>query len=175
MIKNLGSKTPTISPSAYVDDSAVIIGDVHLEEDVSIWPTAVLRGDIHSIHIGARSNIQDGTVIHVTHAGDFNSEGHPTVVGKDVIVGHRVVLHGCTVEDRVLVGMGAIIMDGVVIASNTIIGAGSLVPPGKHLASGLWVGSPARKLRELSEEEMKFLTYSASYYVELKDKYLNIL
>lgn len=166
---------PKIHPTAYVDETALLIGRINMEADSSVWPMAVIRGDINSIHIGKRSNIQDATVIHVTHAGKYNPEGFATVVGDDVTVGHRCILHGCTIHDRCLIGMGVCLMDGVVVESNVIIGAGSLVSPGKTLEGGyLWLGSPARRIRPLNEKEQEFLIYSAHYYAQLKNRYLSI-
>ena len=164
--------TPNIHSSCMVDESAVVIGQVELAEDVSIWPTAVLRGDVNFIRIGARSNVQDGSVLHVTHRNPDRPEGSPLVVGEDVTVGHKVVLHGCTIGNRVLVGMGAIVLDDAVIDDEVIIGAGSLVPPRKHLKSGyLYVGSPVKQVRALSEEERAFLKQSAVNYVNLASEY----
>lgn len=172
-IKSLGSLKPKLHDRVYVDSSAVVIGDVELGDDVSVWPMSVVRGDIHSIKIGARTNIQDGTVIHVTHASSFNPDGYPVNVGEDVIVGHQVTLHGCTIGNHCLIGMGAIVMDGAVLQDRVIIGAGSLVPPGKTLESGfLYVGSPVKKARPINEAEQRFLDYSPKTYVALKDKYL---
>lgn len=163
---------PQLAEKVYVAESAVVIGDVTLDQEVSVWPYAVIRGDIHSIKIGARSNVQDGTIIHVTHAGPFNPKGFPVSIGEDVIIGHQAVLHGCTIANKVLVGIGARILDGAVINSNTIIGAGSLVPPGKHLESGfLWLGNPVKKIRPISNEELEFIDYSTRYYVNLAQKY----
>jgi carbonic anhydrase/acetyltransferase-like protein (isoleucine patch superfamily) len=173
MIKNF-IHTPQIGANTYIDDTALIVGNVSIGENCSIWPMVVIRGDIHRIEIGNRTNIQDGTIIHVTHAGDFNPEGFPTILGDDIIVGHRVILHGCTIHSNSLIGMGSIVMDGAVVHSDVILGAGSIVPPGKELASGhLWVGSPVRMVREITEKEYAFLRYSADYYVQLKDKYLS--
>lgn len=164
---------PLISNNAFVDESAVVIGNVHIGEDSSIWPMAVIRGDIHQIRIGKRSSIQDASVVHVTHDGPFNPGGFPCTIGDDVTVGHKVMLHGCTIHDRVLIGMGATVMDGAVVESEVILGAGSLVPPGKTLQSGyLYVGSPARQARPLTEQERSFFTYTANKYRELKDRYL---
>ncbi|PHS72945.1 MAG: gamma carbonic anhydrase family protein [Cycloclasticus sp.] len=172
-VKSFDSKTPSIAKSAYIHDTAVVIGDVKLSEDVSIWPLAVVRGDIHSIKIGARSNVQDGSVLHVTHASDYNPGGYPLIIGDDVTVGHNVTLHGCTIGNRCLLGMGAIVMDGAVVNDNVMIGAGSLVPPGKVLESGyLYVGSPVKKARLINEKEVQFLTYSPQNYVRLKNKYM---
>lgn len=172
MIRNFANKSPQLGQAVYVDETAVVIGDVTIGANSSIWPMAVLRGDINRITIGERSNIQDGSVIHVTHAGQFNRQGYATIIGDEVIVGHKAVLHGCTINNHVLIGIGAIVMDGVIIDSQVIVGAGSLVPPNKKLDSGLWVGSPAKKMRDLTDRELAFLSYSANYYVELKEQYL---
>jgi carbonic anhydrase/acetyltransferase-like protein (isoleucine patch superfamily) len=154
MIRPFQGIQPSIASSAFVDDSAVIIGDVVIGEDSSIWPLAVIRGDVNSIRIGARTSIQDGSVIHATHDGPFTPGGASTSVGSDVTVGHKVILHACTIHDRVLVGMGVIVMDKAVVEPDVIIGAGSLVPPGKVLQSGyLYVGSPVRQVRLLTERE----------------------
>jgi len=164
---------PLLGQRVFVDDTAQVIGDVAIGDDSSVWPMCVIRGDIHRIRIGRRSSIQDASIIHVTHDSSFNPGGFPTVVGDDVTVGHKVMLHGCHIHDRVLVGMGATIMDGAVIESEVIIGAGSLVPPGRRLHTGhLYVGSPARQVRALSEEEIEFFRYTAGKYVQLKDRYL---
>ena len=172
-IRRFANLTPQIQPSVFVDETALIIGNATLDEDSSVWPMAVIRADINSVHIGKRSNIQDGTIIHVTHAGKYNPPGYQTWIGSEVTVGHRCILHGCTIKDHCLIGMGVCLMDGVNIESNVIVGAGSLVPPGKTLTGGyVWVGSPARRLRPLTLEESEFLSYSADYYVQLKDKYL---
>ena len=173
-MRNFENNQPKKSESAYIDSAATVIGDVVIGDDSSIWPCAVVRGDIHKIRIGERTSIQDGCVMHVTHAGDYNPGGYATTVGNDVTVGHRVMLHGCTVEDKCLIGIGSIIMDGAVVQSHVILGAGSLVPPGKILESGfLWLGSPAKKIRKLSDEELEYLLYSANYYVSLKNRYLS--
>ena len=163
---------PDIDDSALVHASAQVIGDVKLDADVSIWPMSVIRGDIQQIHIGARSNIQDGSVVHVTHDGPYAPGGFAVAVGHDVTVGHNVTLHGCQIGNFCLIGMGSIIMDGCVIEDENIVGAGSLVTPGKTLQSGyLWMGRPARRVRELSEQERDYLRYSASYYVDLKNRH----
>lgn len=172
-IRSFEKHTPLLGERVFVDDTAVVIGDVHLGADASVWPMTVIRGDIHQIRVGERSSIQDGTVVHVTHDGPFNPGGYPCTVGSDVTVGHKVMLHGCTIGDRVLVGMGTTIMDGAVVESDVIIGAGSLVPPGKTLSSGyLYVGSPVKQARALTEQEKSFFLYSAGKYRELKDRYL---
>lgn len=159
---------PFIDETAYIDPAATVIGDVVIGAYSSVWPGSVLRGDVHSIRVGERSNIQDGTIVHVTHDGEFSPGGFATTIGDDVTVGHRAVVHACTIEDRVLVGMGAILMDGAVVRSDVIIGAGSLVPAGAELESGrLYVGSPVKEKRELTDEELRFLRYSAEHYAKL--------
>ena len=173
-IRNFKDKSPHIHPSAYVDESAVVIGDVSIGEDSSLWPMTVVRGDVHSIKIGKRTNIQDACVLHVTHDGEFSPGGFPLTVGDDVTVGHRVTLHACTVGNQCLIGMSATIMDGAVLADRVIIGAGSLVPGGKELESGyLYMGSPVKKVRLLNERELEFLEYSSKHYADLKDKHKN--
>lgn len=164
--------SPQVTSSCYVDPTATLIGQVTLGEDVSIWPNVVVRGDVNSISIGDRTNIQDNTVCHVNHPADFNPGGDPLVIGHDVTVGHRALLHGCTIEDQCLVGMGAIVMDKAVVQSQVIIGAGTLVSPNKVLQSGyLYVGSPARQIRELTDDEKSFILYSAKHYAKLKNDY----
>jgi len=156
-----------------VDPTSVIIGDVEIGADSSVWPYAVIRGDMHSIRIGQRCSIQDGSVLHITHAGPFNPDGFPLTLGDDVTVGHQVTLHGCTLGSRILVGMGATVMDGAVIEDEVVLGAGSLVPPGKTLKSGyLYVGSPAKAVRPLSDQEKSYFTYTANNYVNLKNEYI---
>jgi len=132
-IRSFKGSIPKLGTGAYVDDSAAVIGDVELGEDASIWPMCSIRGDVNLIRIGARSNIQDGSVIHVTHRHSGLPEGHATCIGSDVTVGHKVMLHGCTVEDLCLIGMGSIVLDGAIIRSKVLLGAGSLVPEGKDL------------------------------------------
>jgi carbonic anhydrase/acetyltransferase-like protein (isoleucine patch superfamily) len=171
-IQSFEEHTPSIDPSAWVHASAVVIGQVSLARDVSIWPTAVVRGDVHRVRVGAGTNVQDGAVLHVTHAGPWTGDGHALEVGEEVTVGHRAILHACRVGDRSVIGMAATVMDGAVIEPETLLGAGALVPPGKVLTGGhLWVGSPARMLRPLSDRERAWLEYSARHYVRLKDRY----
>ncbi|WP_166268663.1 gamma carbonic anhydrase family protein [Marinobacter caseinilyticus] len=166
--------TPNFGSRTWVDPSAVIIGDVILGEDCSVWPMTVIRGDMHRIRIGSRCSIQDGSVLHITHASDFNPGGWPLTLGDDVTVGHKALLHGCTIGNRVLVGMGSIIMDGAVVEDDVIVAAGCLVPPGKTLESGhLYVGSPCKQARALSDDERGFFTYTAANYVRLKNDYLS--
>ena len=172
MIRTFESWTPQLAATAWVDATAVVVGDVELGEDVSVWPTTVVRGDVNFIRVGARTNIQDGTVVHVAHAGGMNPTGYPTLIGEDVTIGHRAVVHACTVGDTCLIGMGAIIMDGAVLGAESMVAAGALIPPGKELPGGyLYVGSPAKAQRELTEDEREFLQYSARHYVELKNRH----
>jgi len=165
--------SPQLGPRVFVDPSALVIGDVDIGADSSIWPMVTIRGDMHHIRIGERTSIQDGSVLHITHAGPYNPDGFPLIIGSDVTVGHKALLHGCTVSDRVLVGMGAIVMDGAVIEEEVILAAGSIVPPGKVLESGfLYRGSPAKQARPLSEKERSFFSYTANNYVKLKDQHI---
>ncbi|NMZ96014.1 gamma carbonic anhydrase family protein [Pseudomonas lundensis] len=172
-IRPFQQHTPALGERAFVDRSAVVIGDVEIGADSSVWPLTVIRGDMHRIRIGARTSVQDGCVLHITHAGPFNPDGFPLLIGDDVTIAHKVMLHGCTVGNRVLIGMGSIVMDGAVIEDDVIVGAGSLVPPGKRLDSGfLYVGSPVRPVRALTDKEKAFFTYSAGNYIKLKDQHL---
>ncbi|AZP32006.1 gamma carbonic anhydrase family protein [Cronobacter sakazakii] len=164
---------PTTGQRVMVDSSSVVIGDVRLADDVGIWPLVVIRGDVNYVAVGARTNIQDGSVLHVTHKSSYNPEGNPLVIGEDVTVGHKVMLHGCTIGNRVLVGMGSIVLDGAVIEDDVMIGAGSLVPQNKRLESGyLYLGSPVKQIRPLNDTEREGLRYSANNYVKWKDEYL---
>ncbi|NVK22288.1 MAG: gamma carbonic anhydrase family protein [Kangiellaceae bacterium] len=172
-VRKFRSHTPKIAEKVYIDPTALVIGDIEIGEDTSIWPMAVLRGDVHSIRIGARTSIQDGTVCHVTHDGPYDPGGHDLIVGDNVTVGHKAILHGCHIESNCLIGMGTVVMDGAIVREHCIIGANSLVSPGRELEGGyLWVGSPARKIRKLTEEEIGFFKYSADNYVRLKNQYL---
>ncbi len=135
-IRSFQQHTPKLGARVFVDPTAVVLGDVEIGEDSSVWPLTVIRGDMHRIRIGARSSIQDGSVLHITHAGPYNPDGFPLTIGDEVTVGHKVTLHGCTLGSRILVGMGSIVMDGAVVEDEVIIAAGSLVPPGKRLESG---------------------------------------
>jgi len=172
-IRTYQGLSPKIGERVFVDHSAVVLGDVVIGTDSSVWPLVVIRGDMHSIRIGARTSVQDATVLHITHASDFNPGGFPLIIGDDVTIGHQAMLHGCTVGNRVLVGMKAMIMDGAVVEDEVIIGAGSMVTPGKRLESGyVYMGSPAKKIRPITDQERAFFTYSAANYVRLKDKYM---
>lgn len=166
VIQEFNGKKPDIRESCYIAPSADIIGDVTIGENSSVWHKAVLRGDINSIKIGANSNIQDGTVIHVT-------ETHPVDVGDNVTVGHNAILHGCTVKDNALIGMGAIVLDGAVIGEGALVGAGSLVPEGKVIPPySLALGVPAKVIRELTKEQLEAIKKNAEEYVRLSKKYM---
>ena len=172
MIRTFENYRPQIADSAWVDATALVIGEVELAEDVSVWPMTVVRGDVNWIRVGPRTNIQDGSVVHVAHAGGMNPSGYPTVIGADVTVGHKAIVHACTIEDACLIGMGATIMDGAVLGAESMLGAGALVPPGKELPGGyLYVGSPAKAVRELTDDEREFLRYSAAHYVKVKNRH----
>nr|WP_301295361.1 gamma carbonic anhydrase family protein [Pseudomonas nitroreducens] len=172
-IRTYQGKTPSLGERVFVDASAVVIGDVELGADSSVWPLVTIRGDMHRIRIGARTSVQDGSVLHITHAGPFNPDGFPLTIGDEVTIGHKVLLHGCSIGSRILVGMGSIVMDGAVIEDEVILGAGSLVPPGKTLESGyLYVGSPVKKARPLTDKERAFFSYTAGNYVKLKDQHI---
>ncbi|MCW5588316.1 MAG: gamma carbonic anhydrase family protein [Legionellales bacterium] len=175
-IETFQNFTPHLGERVYIHSQAVVIGDVILGDDCSVWPFCSIRGDVNRIRIGQRTNIQDLSVLHVNHDNPDMQSGSDLIIGDDVTVGHRVILHGCHIGDRCLIGMGAIIMDDVEIGDEVIIGAGSLIARGKKVASGyLWVGNPAKPLRELTEKEREFLVYSATHYVRLKDQYLKDL
>jgi len=173
VMKSFRGHTPKLGQRVLVDGSAVLIGDIELGDDSSVWPLVTIRGDIHQIRIGARTNIQDNSCLHVIHKSEANPEGYPLIIGDDVTIGHMVMMHGCSIGNHVLVGMSSTILDGAVIVNNVLIGAGSLVPPGKHLESGyLYLGSPVKKIRALTEDEINYFDYSALNYMKLKDEYL---
>lgn len=164
--------SPVLAEGVFVHDSAQVIGDVTLGPDCSVWCNAVLRGDVNRIVIGQGTNIQDLSMGHVTHAGYNGSPGAPLVIGSFVTVGHAAVLHGCTIGDECLIGMGSLVLDNAVIEPQVLLGAGSLVPPGKRLESGfLYLGRPATKLRPLTDDERAFLRYSAEHYIKVKNNY----
>ena len=179
MVSTLSTRTfqnhaPSLGQGVFIDQTAVVIGQVTLHDDVSVWPTTVIRGDVETIEIGPSTNIQDGAVLHVSHAGDYSAKGHPLKIGKGVTIGHRAVVHACKIGDYCLIGIGAIILDDAELEDYVMLGAGALVSPGKKLESGhLYVGSPAKPIRKLTEEEKKFLEYSSRHYVHLKNQYLN--
>jgi carbonic anhydrase/acetyltransferase-like protein (isoleucine patch superfamily) len=162
---------PQLAASAYIDSQAVVIGDVTMGEESSIWPCAVARGDVNSIRIGDRTNIQDGAVLHVSHDSTFGT-GYGLIIGNDVTVGHNATLHACTIEDEVLIGMNATVLDGALVPKHCIVGANALVPPGKQLESGwLYMGIPAKPVRALTEKDIAFFKYSAAHYVKLMQMY----
>lgn len=167
---------PKLGARVYIDPAATVIGDVELGDDVSIWPATVVRGDVEKIRIGARSNVQDGAVLHVTHDGPYTPGGHPCIIGSDVTIGHGAVVHACIIGDCCLIGMHATILDSAVVQHHAFVGAGALVAPGKTVGEGeLWIGNPARCVRKLGDAEIEALRYSAAHYVELKDEYLAAL
>jgi carbonic anhydrase/acetyltransferase-like protein (isoleucine patch superfamily) len=173
-IRSFQGIAPTLGERVYVDPAAILIGDVVIGDDVSLWPGTVVRGDVNLIRIGARSNVQDGTVIHVTHDGPYGAPGgFATHIGADVTIGHNAIVHACVIEDACLIGMGATVLDGAVVRKHGFVGAGAVVAPGKEVGSGeLWLGNPARRVRMLSDQEIEQLHYSAAHYVRLKDRYL---
>ncbi len=173
MLRSFRSIYPTLGQRVFVDPSAQLVGRITLGDDVSIWPLVAARGDVNSIDIGARSNIQDNSVLHVTHDGRYTPGGAPLLIGDDVTVGHGVILHACTIGDGCLIGMGSVVLDKAVIGKHALIGAGAVVSPGKIVEEGsLWVGNPARFVRKLTDTEIESLYYSAQNYVKLKDEYL---
>jgi carbonic anhydrase/acetyltransferase-like protein (isoleucine patch superfamily) len=164
---------PKLGARVYVDPAATVIGDVELGDDVSIWPGAVLRGDVERIRVGARTNVQDGAVLHVTHDGPYTPGGAPCIVGADVTIGHGAVIHACTLGECCLIGMHATVLDGAVVGRHAFVGAGALIAPGKRVGEGeLWLGNPARCVRRLDDTQIEALLYSARHYVKLKDEYL---
>lgn len=171
-IRAYDRKNPVLSETAWVDPSAVIVGDVILDDHVSIWPQVVIRGDVNSITVGAGTNVQDGAVLHCTHDGPYTPGGKALVIGKQVTIGHHACLHGCTIGNEVLIGIGSIILDGAIVENQVMIGAGSLVPPGKKLETGhLYIGSPVKMVRPLKESEKEFLKYSATHYIKLANRH----
>ena len=168
---------PKIRKDVWIAPNATIVGNVEIGEDSSVWFGSVIRGDVHFIKIGKRTNIQDLTMIHVTHyTKEDMSDGNPTIIGDNVTIGHRVMLHGCKIEDGCLIGMNATILDGAVIGKESIVGAGALVTKNKKFPPrSLIIGSPAKVVRELSDEEVKELYESANRYVKFKNDYINFI
>ena len=172
-IESFEGISPDIKDSVYVADTSKVIGDVVIDEDSSVWPMAVIRGDVHEVRIGARTSVQDNAVLHCTHRSDFKPEGNPLIIGDDVTIGHSAALHGCTIGNNVLIGIQTIVLDGAVVPDNVIIGAGSLVPPNATLeANSLYLGRPAKRIRALTEEEIGRGLYGAGHYVKFKNKYM---
>jgi carbonic anhydrase/acetyltransferase-like protein (isoleucine patch superfamily) len=172
MIRSFRDTTPNIGANTYIDESAVVIGDVEIGANCSVWPLTVIRADINKIRIGDDTNIQDGSVLHVTHSGEYSPAGAELHIGNQVTIGHKVLLHGCRIGNQCLIGMGSIITDNAVIEDRVIIGSGSLVPPGKLLESGyLYFGNPAIQKRALTEAEIEYLSYVADHYILLKQHY----
>lgn len=172
-IRSFKGIAPSLGERVYIDPQSAVIGDVSLGDDVSVWPMAVIRGDVNKIHIGSACSIQDGAILHVTHDGPYTAGGKPLILGHGITVGHKAVLHGCTIEDYCLIGMGALVLDAVHVEHHVMIAAGSIVSPGKRLESGyLYLGNPARAVRTLTEKEIEQLEYSAQHYIRLKNYYL---
>lgn len=171
-VRAFRDQVPRLGARVYVDPAAVVIGDVEIGDDSSAWPATVIRGDIHHIRIGRMTSVQDGSVLHVTHAGPYNPDGFPLLIGDEVTIGHQAMLHGCTLGSRILVGMASIVLDGAVVEDEVVLGAGSLVPPGKILESGhLYLGRPAKAVRRLTGAERDYFSYTAERYAELAARY----
>jgi len=174
-IRTYQGQKPRLGQRVYVYVGAHLIGDVELGDDVSLWPGTVVRGDVNYIRIGARTNVQDGSIIHVSHDGPFTRPGgYPTIIGRDVTIGHGAIVHACVIEDGCLIGMGATVLDGATIRKNGFVGAGAVIAPGKTVGEReLWLGNPAKLVRVLSDRDVESLYYSATHYVKLKDRYLD--
>jgi len=172
-IQSFAGQYPQVTEDVYIHHTATVIGDVHLGANSSVWPGTVIRGDVNFIRIGAGTNVQDLSMLHVSHKSSWDAAGAPLIIGNNVTIGHKVILHGCTIEDECLIGMGSIVMDKVVVQKHVLLAAGSLVPEGKVLESGhLYMGSPAKKVRALTEKEIAHFMYSAEHYMRLKTQYL---
>lgn len=173
MLESFQGISPRVGESVYIAETALLIGSIEIEDQASIWPGTVIRADVNSIKIGEGTNIQDNSVLHVTHKHAENPSGYPLKIGRFVTVGHRVILHGCSIGNYCLIGMGSIILDGATLDDEVIIGAGSLITEGKHLKRGfLYLGTPAKPIRELTKKELALIQYSAKHYIELKNKYI---
>ena len=165
---SLGGRTPQVHPTAFVAPGAVLIGDVESGPEASVWYNCVLRGDVNAIRVGARSNVQDGTVIHVDSPRPGQEAGLPTIIGEDVLIGHMAMVHGCILHDRAFVGLGSIVMDGCEIEGGGMLAAGALLTPGRRIAAGqLWAGRPAKYVRELGEADIAGQQAGVAHYVEL--------
>ena len=164
---------PQIGREVYLHPTASGIGDVVIGDHASVWPGVVIRGDVNHVRIGSCTNVQDLSILHVSHKSSRDPAGSPLIIGTNVTIGHKVILHGCTIEDESLIGMGSIVMDKVVVQKHAMLGAGSLVPEGRVLESGfLYLGSPAKKVRQLTDAEIAHFSYSANHYIKLKNDYL---
>ena len=173
-IQPFGNQTPQIAEGVYVHPAATIIGDVVIGENSSVWPGAVIRGHVNLIRIRSNTHLQALSMLHVNHKSGWDTAGAPLIIGNDVTIGHSVILHGCSIEDETLIGMGSIVMDKAVVQKHVLLAAGSLVPEGKVLESGyLYVGRPAKKVRALTADEIAHLMYSANHYVWLKNQYMD--
>ena len=165
-------KAPRIDATAFVAPGARLIGDIEIGPEASIWYNCVLRGDVNAIRIGARTNIQDGTVLHVDSPHPGREAGHPTIIGDDVLIGHLAMVHGCILHDRAFVGLGAIVMDGCEIEGDSMLAAGAMLTPGKRIVSGqLWAGRPAKYVRDLSEADLAGMRAGVAHYVELAKRH----
>ncbi|HEX8642674.1 MAG TPA: gamma carbonic anhydrase family protein [Allosphingosinicella sp.] len=172
----LGGKAPRIDPLAFVAPGARLIGDVEIGAEASIWYNCVLRGDVNRIRIGARTNIQDGSVVHVDSPRPGREEGHPTIIGEEVLIGHLAMVHGCILHDRAFVGLGAIVMDGCAVESDAMLAAGAMLTPGRTVPSGqLWAGRPAKYVRDLSPADIEGMRAGAAHYVELARRHREAL
>ncbi len=172
-IQSYQNQLPMLAEGVYVHPNATVIGEVAVGQDSSIWPGAVVRGDVNHINIGEGTNVQDLSMLHVSHKSSWDPEGAPLIIGNHVTIGHTVILHGCTIEDECLIGMGSLVMDKAVVQKHVLLGAGSLVPEGKVLESGyLYLGRPAKRVRKLTNEEIAHFMYSANHYIKLKNQYL---
>ncbi len=173
MIRSFKGISPKIDPSAFIAEGAVIIGEVSIGKEASIWYNCVVRGDVNFISIGDRTNIQDLSMLHVTHKKNEQDPGAPLVIGNDVTVGHSVTLHGCTIQDGAFIGMQAIVMDNVVVGKGSLVGARALVTEGTVIPPGtLWMGSPAKYKRDLNEKEIAWLARSAGNYVRYSREFI---
>ncbi|MDO7674861.1 MAG: gamma carbonic anhydrase family protein [Reinekea forsetii] len=173
-IHTFSGKQPQLGERVFISPAGYVLGDVTLGNDCSVWPGAVIRGDMQRIQVGQRTSVQDGAVLHITHASAYHPEGFPLTIGNDVTIGHQACLHGCSIGNEVLIGIGATVLDGAQIEDRVILAAGALVPPGKVLVSGfLYKGSPAAAARALSDAELDYFRYTAGNYVKLKDQYLS--
>jgi carbonic anhydrase/acetyltransferase-like protein (isoleucine patch superfamily) len=168
MLRPFKGLSPTVAPSAYIDASAQIVGDVHIGDESSVWMSAVVRGDVNHIRIGRRTNIQDGVIVHV-----MRNPAHPTILGDDITVGHGAIVHGCTVEDQCLIGMGAILLNGAHVGHGSIVAAGTLVPEGCVIPPrSLVMGSPGRVKRQITDDELEFIRQSSDNYVHYRLDYM---